>query len=241
MTAMPSLDHHHAVRSSVRLRLLGTFRLEVDDEVVRVSLGTRRLLAILGLRGRMSRPRLAGTLWPETSQAQALTNLRHVLWRLQCSLPGHVLVHAAGTELELAPYVQCDVVRLEEEARHLWSGAPELVSADQLRGAVTELLLDWDDDWVVGDRERLRQLHLHALEAYAELLLSAGRFGPALEVALTALAADVLRESAHRTVIRVHSAEGNVSEARRALDRCRRILDADLGIAPSAETLALVP
>ncbi len=239
--AMPYLERRPSPDGPIRLRLLGVFRLEVAGEVVHVSLGTRRLLALLGLRGRMSRPRIAGTLWPDTSQTQALTNLRHVIWRLQCSVPDRVLVSAVGTELGLAPCVLCDVVRLEEAARRLWSGEPSLMSGDQLRAAVSELLPDWDDDWVVGDRERLRQLHLHALEAYAEWLLAARRFGPALEVALTALAADVLRESAHRTVIKVHSAEGNVSEARRALDRCRRILSSDLGVAPSAETVALVP
>lgn len=239
---MPYPAHDRlAADGSVRLRLLGAFRLEVDGEVVHVSLGAQRLLALLGLRGWMSRPRVAGTLWPETSQTQALTNLRHVLWRLQCSVPGHLLVGAAGTELALAASVRCDTARLEDAARRLWSGEREVVATEELRDAVSELLPDWDDDWVVGDRERLRQLHLHALETYAEWLLAARRFGPALEVALTALSADLLRESAHRTVIKVHSAEGNVSEARRALDRCRTILHADLGVAPSAETLALVP
>lgn len=226
---------------SIRLRLLGAFRLVVDGQVVHVSLGAQRLLALLGLRGWVSRPRVAGTLWPETSQAQSLTNLRHVLWRLQCSVPGHVLVSAAGTELALAAGVRCDITRLEDAARRLWSGEGELVAPEDVRDAVSELLPDWGDEWVIGDRERLRQLHLHALEAYAEWLLAARRFGPALEVALTALAADGLRESAHRTVIKVHSAEGNVSEARRALDRCRTILNTDLGVAPSTETLALVP
>jgi DNA-binding SARP family transcriptional activator len=226
---------------ALQLRLLGGFRLEVDGETVHLSLGAQRLLALLGLRGWMSRLRVAGTLWPDTSQAQSLTNLRHVLWRLQCSVPHHVLVATTGTELALAPDLQRDIVRLEDAARRLWSGQSLRVPDVELRDAVSELLPDWDDDWVLGDRERLRQLHLHALEAYAEWLLAARRFGPALEVALTALSADVLRESAHRTVIRVHSAEGNVSEARRALDRCRTILRADLGVAPSAETLALVP
>lgn len=243
LTVMPSLDEARAAArpSTVRLRLLGTFRLEVDDTLVHVSLGTQRMLALLGLRGRMSRPRLAGTLWPETTQAQSLTNLRHVLWRLQCCVPRHVLVTAAGVELQLADGVQCDVVRLEDGARRLWSGQWDLISEEDLRSAVSELLPDWGEDWVIGDRERLRQLHLHVLDAYAHHLLAAGRFGPALEVALTALASDVLRESAHRTVIEVHRAEGNVAEARRALDRCRKILQGELGVPPSRETLALVP
>lgn len=233
----------------VHLRLLGCFRLEVDDAVIPLPLGTQRLLALLGLRGSLSRPRLAGTLWPDTSQTQALTNLRHVFWRLQCAIPQRVVVVAAGVELALAADVDCDVARLEREARRLWAGdsvvslveAPAPGTPGLSPGSVEDLLPDWDDEWVLGDRERLRQLHLHALEAYAEALLAAGQFGLALHFALTALSADVLRESAHRTVIKVHRAEGNISEARRALDRCRAILENDLGVAPTAETLALVP
>ena len=49
-----------------------------------------------------------------------------------------------------------------------------------------------------------------------------------------------LRESAHRLVIRVHLAEGNVGEARRQSERCRRILHKELGIHPSEQLRDLI-
>ena len=73
-----------------------------------------------------------------------------------------------------------------------------------------ELLPDWDDDWLEDERERLGQLHLHMLEAQADRLAADDRFGLALDVALAALRIDPFRESAHRTVIRIHLAEGNL-------------------------------
>jgi DNA-binding SARP family transcriptional activator len=96
-----------------------------------------------------------------------------------------------------------------------------------------DLLPDWEDEWLLADRERLRQMRLHVLEAVAEQLTGRGSFGLAMEAALAALRMDSLRESAHRTVISIHLAEGNISDARRAYDRCRRIMVRDVGVEPS--------
>ena len=89
-------------------------------------------------------------------------------------------------------------------------------------------------------RERLRQLRLHALEAAAAQLSALGSYGLALDAALTALRADPLRESAHRAVIRVHLAEGNVAEARRAFRQCRLLLRRELHVEPSPQTARMV-
>ena len=103
-----------------------------------------------------------------------------------------------------------------------------------------ELLDDWDEDWLSDDRERVRQLRLHVLEQWAVGLAEAGKHGHAIEAALAALRSDPLRESAHRTVIRVHLAEGNVAEAMRAYQRCRQLLIDEVGEEPSPETTGLI-
>jgi DNA-binding SARP family transcriptional activator len=96
-----------------------------------------------------------------------------------------------------------------------------------------DLLADWDDDWVVVERERLRQLRLHSLEFLSQRLASVGRYVDAIEVALAALRIEPLRESAHRALISVHLAEGNPSEALRQYRRFRELLRAELGLEPS--------
>jgi len=42
-----------------------------------------------------------------------------------------------------------------------------------------------------------------------------------------------LRETAHYTLIEIHLAEGNRSEACRQFERCRRMLRDELGVEPS--------
>ncbi|MDH5278471.1 MAG: bacterial transcriptional activator domain-containing protein, partial [Actinomycetota bacterium] len=96
------------------------------------------------------------------------------------------------------------------------------------------------DDWLADDRQRVQQLHVHVLELFSARFTDLGRFGPAMDAALLALRADPLRESAHRAVIRIHLAEGNPVDAKRALDFCRLVLARDAGVEPSGVTTRLV-
>ncbi len=107
-------------------------------------------------------------------------------------------------------------------------------------GLCDELLPEWYDDWVLLERERLRQIRLHSLEALCTRLSTLGRHGLAIEAGLAAVRAEPLRESAHRVVIRAHLAEGNASEALRQFAELVNVLSENLGIAPSAATADLV-
>src|SRR5439155_9485234 len=101
-------------------------------------------------------------------------------------------------------------------------------------------LPDWYDDWLLFERERFRQVSLHALEVLADQLVRAGELSRALEAALSAVRSEPLRESAHRAVIRVHLAEGNRAEAIRHYELCRRLLRERLGVRPSPMLAELI-
>ncbi|WP_405649648.1 SARP family transcriptional regulator [Streptomyces sp. NBC_01386] len=232
------------VRSAV-LTLLGSFRLRVGAAEVRLPAGAQRLLVVLALRGRQSRSRVAGTLWPDSPEARALGSLRTSLWRINLAAPA--LVVDTGGAIDLAPEVTVDARELMERTKALLQGAPSSTSTSTSTGALPpglddggELLPDWDDEWLADERERLCQLHLHVRESFAERLASEGKFGLALDMALGALRLDTLRESAHRSVIRIHLQEGNLSEARRAYATCRRVLAQELGVAPAPETTRML-
>lgn len=220
--------------------LLGGFVLRMGEETVEMPAGAQRLIALLALRGRTSRSRLAGMLWPETTEHRALASLRTGIWRVNQSADR--LVTATGGTADLGTGVDVDVQRLVRAALAMMragpAGSPE--AAHAVFDDEGELLPDWDDEWLLADRERLRQLRLHVLEAVAERLAQAGQYGLAMEAALAALRVDTLRESAHRAVIQVHLAEGNVAEARRAFDLCRQVLVRDVGVEPTTATAALL-
>jgi DNA-binding SARP family transcriptional activator len=71
-------------------------------------------------------------------------------------------------------------------------------------------------------------------------LVDVGRWGEAANAAGAAVRADPLRESAHATLIKVHLAEGNQSEAVREFTSYRVLLHADLGLEPTPQLCRLV-
>lgn len=217
------------------LSLLNAFELRCDGEPVALPLSAQRLLAFVALHERpLLRVYVAGMLWIDASEERAGASLRSSLWRL--NRPGHRLVEATTTHLRLASGVDVDLRRALGLARRLLDGTAADDDVDAAEAALGgELLPDWYDDWLVFERERFRQVSLHALEALAELLVGSGRAPRALEAALAAVRAEPLRESAHRALIRVHLAEGNRGEALRQYELCRRLLRDRLGVEPSPQ------
>jgi DNA-binding SARP family transcriptional activator len=221
------------------LSLLGGFRLEQAGIVRELPASAQRLLAFLGIRGPTSRAAVAGTLWPAVAEERALASLRTAIWRLNQCDPG--LVTVLGDRLALSAAVEVDLQALRSHTVRLLR--PELAHDHDLRlrsllGA--DLLPGWYEDWVLFERERLRQLWLHALESLSGLLVERHRYAEALEAALEAVRSDPLRESANRAVISVHLAEDNVIEALRHYERFRRLLTAELQVEPSERLTAMV-
>ena len=222
---------------TVRLSMLDSFQLTCDGVDVPLPLSAQRLLAFLALHPRpLLRGYIAGGLWPDTSEERAHASLRSALWRLR--RPGRSLTQAREGRLGLDAAVAIDVRELDELAHRILErdGSSALSDpASELIGLSGDLLPDWYDDWVLVEREHVRQLRLHALEALCDRLLEAGSYAEAAEAALAVIATDPLRESAHRALIRVHLAEGNIGEALRQYAFFRRLSTQLLGLDPSPE------
>jgi DNA-binding SARP family transcriptional activator len=230
--------------SAVRVTLLDGFGLEVPgrdrrstaDDLPR---GVQRLVAHLCLSHRPTRNATAGHLWPDVPEAHAHGSLRSALWRLNKVAPG--LIEASGSALRVAAGVRVDVRDLNDWAQRaiaLPVGADDVAVPDT--ALLGDLLPGWYDDWVLLERERLRQLRMQALEAVAARLAFLGRHCEALEAAYAAVRAEPLRESAHRTVVRVHLAQGNLAEALRAYDFFRTLVHEELGVPPTEQMTRLV-
>lgn len=224
--------------SAWRLSLLGCLELCRDGRPVLVPVGAQRLLAFVSLQGSSTRGLIAGSLWPAVGEKHAHGSLRSTIWRVGRSYPG--LLSLAGDVVGLGPQVRVDVHLLRRQLRTILDGARV---DEPLAGSALdrELLPGWYDDWVLSERERLRQLRLHALEIMATQLADDGRYGSAIEAALAAVEADPLRESAHRAVVYVHVVEGNMTEALRQYRRCRTIYRRELGVEPSVLITSLLP
>ncbi|MFI9150217.1 BTAD domain-containing putative transcriptional regulator [Streptomyces sp. NPDC053367] len=223
------------------MRLLGQFRLELGTEPVELCRNGQRLLAFMGLRQRVSRTVLAGTLWPEVTEGHARGSLRTTLWKLPRAEPP--LVRCRGDMLLVTPALHVDVHDLTRTALAVVQGTGPALDAlpppDLLTGE--DLLPGWDEDWVLLERERLRQLRLHALDTLADALVRQDRPALAMEAAWASVRAEPLRESAHRAVVSAHLAEGNIGEALRHYEAFRRLLEEELGVEPSPRFARMLP
>jgi DNA-binding SARP family transcriptional activator len=225
--------------AALNLRLLSSFAFARGDEVVALPVNVRRLVIFLSLQAHpLQRSHVAGTLWPETSDQRASANLRSALWRL--NQLGCQLIVAKGSCLAIAPGVRIDLHENAALARQLLRD--ENSDIDDLDDSLfyADLLPDWYDDWLVIERERFHQLRLRALECLCERLTAVGDYARAVEAGLAAVAAEPLRESAHRALVKVHLAEGNLAEAVRQFEFYRRILKDELGLSPSPQIIQLL-
>jgi SARP family transcriptional regulator, regulator of embCAB operon len=234
---MPGYESPPGPHGRFTLKVLGGFALSWDGRALQVSRASQRLLAFLALQtGMLKRVAVAGTLWPEASESHASSNLRSALARLQGT--ARKALAASKLELGLAEGIVVDIRSGQGLARRLLDRAVTPDRAELGMASVpvlsADLLPDWYDDWVVVEAEDWRRLRLHALEALAARLIALGRWGEAAHAAGAAVRAEPLRESARAALIQAHLAEGNQSEAVREFARYRRLLDAELGLAPTS-------
>jgi DNA-binding SARP family transcriptional activator len=230
------------------LHLLGHFSLVVDGSVQVLTPSAARILAFLALRRRPT-PRgvLAERLWPDRPEARARANLRATMWRMPPT--SRPVFRDSGGALSLMPSTVIDVDDVTDRCWQLLRSGQidgnhgdgstrlDLDLLSDLRPGLSllnDLLPGWHEDWVLVDRERLRQLQLHALESLANALLRRGQIAEAIDAASRALGMEPLRESAVRVLVSAHLTSGNVSEAHRVVATYRDNIQRDLGVAPSS-------
>ena len=183
-------------------------------------------------------------LWPDSSEAQARTNLRHVLHDLRRALPdADRFLDVSARTLRWrtdAPY-WLDVAVFEDAlARAQDDTADGGLAA--LREAVTtyagDLLEGCYDDWVLAPREQLRLRYLEALERLATLLGERGDYAQASGFAERLIQTDPLNEEAYRLLMRLHAASGQLARALQTYHLCSATLERELGVEPSPATRA---
>ena len=232
------LDDPPVPHPTLRVRLLGGVDLRLGDRRVQ-PLGSARgesLLAYLLLHGDAPQQRrhIAFTLWPDSSESQARTNLRHVLHNLRRALPeADRFIDAGPRTLQLRPDAPLwlDVAAFEDAiAEGRLEHAIETYKGELLEGNY--------DEWLLEERERLAQLHREALGRLVDQLEERGRFAEAIGYADRLLREDPLREETYRRLIALYDAAGDRARALRTYHACATTLVRELGVEPSAATRA---
>jgi SARP family transcriptional regulator, regulator of embCAB operon len=231
-TNVPDADAH----PTPRLSLLGGFGLSDGRVDIALAEGPQRLIAFLALRKQPVKRRLAaGVLWPDASQDHAHASLRSTLARLDHAARSALAV--TTSQLGISELITVDLWESEAIARRLMGPHETLTlnrsAAAEVDALSADILPDWYEDWVIVEAEAWHQRRLHGLEALANDLRAQGAFGEAASAAQAAIKGDPLRESPRAALIRVHLAEGNVSEALREFAQYRQLLHRELQLEPT--------
>lgn len=232
--------------SDLRIDLLGGFRVTHDGRDVTAIRTARQqaLLAYLVLHRRQpqARQRLAFLFWPDSDEPQALTNLRRELHHLRRALPeADACLDVGERTLQWRANARCavDVCLFDDALGHAYpDDRPPVREALEEAAALYQgdLLPDCYDDWVLEEREQLRQRCVRALDDLAELLEARRAYADAARHARRLLQLDPLHEATYRRLMRLLALNGDRAAAVQLYHVFVTTLQRGLGVGPDAAT-----
>ncbi len=243
-TQAPSLPTY-----SLRISLLGQEHIERDGKMVSLSdwkaASARELFYYLLFNHPASREEIGLIFWPDSSPEQIRQKFHSTLHRIRDAIGTNVILfnddlYSINPNLDL----WCDVVELQtvikqaelnssllSHTESAWYRAVELYRGDFLPA--------FDADWVLNQRELLRQKHLDSLLGLGNCLRIRGQSKEAVSVLKRALKIDSYREDIHRALLNCYYALGEYALISQHIDELTSLLENELGTKPSSETLRL--
>ncbi|MBI5652282.1 MAG: hypothetical protein HZC40_17840 [Chloroflexi bacterium] len=227
-----------------RLFLLGTLRVERNAHTLH--LPTRKiesLLAYLVLHPQPhSRDKLAALLWGELNDEHARASLRVALSTLRKELGDELLLTDRET-IQLNPgfpiWVDArEISNFKFQISDCADSQSEILNlkSEIYRG---DLLTDFYDEWIAPERARLRDAYHDILFRLIQHARAQSEYARAIELAQKLLDNDPANEAAHQHLIFCYAVMGDRDAARKQYAECRRVLRAELDVAPAPETTAL--
>jgi predicted ATPase/DNA-binding SARP family transcriptional activator len=241
---------------------LGSFQVSLGDRLLTPAFRTKKeraLLAYLAMDGkRHRREALAELLWPERPEGYARTNLRQAVMGIRRMLgvegAQYLKVHDDWVELS-GKEIALDALAFERlflgTQSHPHKNADTCPDcAQRLREAVGIYRGDFIEDINLGDAQNFQEWGIFYREHYFRYLLSALQtlsefyqrqddYEKAHQYAWRYVNVAPLEEAAHRQLMNLLAMSGRRSAALEQYQTCKRVLQDELSVEPSAETQAL--
>lgn len=239
------------MQTQVKIYTLGTFIIERDGQVIEdfITQKTALLFTYLALhRGKHSRESLASLLWSDTTDTQALKNLRTVLSSLRKNVSDIVDISRRAVEIypEANVWVDAqvfsegcnasndayaDLAALESIAK-LYAG--DFLADVKVRQAITL------DDWIANTQHDLKQKHLQHLHCLVDACITQQAYNTGIAYARQLVTLDPFWEVAQRQLMRLLTFMNQPHEAQVQYDRLVQFLADELGAPPEEETTQLL-
>jgi DNA-binding SARP family transcriptional activator len=234
--------------AKLHIRLLGSF--ELNYEGVRLfpiekSARLQMLLAYLLLNAPhpQSRSQIAFMFWPDTTESQARTNLRKLIYLLQNRLPDadHFLhIEAHTLQWNVAASYQLDVDLLKDALDSAGQDPANNEAFNNIKRLYEGLLLPAaTEDWLNKRREELQRRVVKVMMKRADYYERQAFFDEAARVIQRLLLLDPFQETFYRRLMRLRALANDQSGAIRAYHNACIMLKNELGVSPSHKTRLL--
>lgn len=231
--------------TDTNIKLFGAIEIARASEPL-TNFRSEKVLALLAFLISEARPvarsYLAGLIWPEATQQQALGLLRRSLHNLTSQLPG--LLEVDRRTVAFKPTVpvtidtQCFTELSTRPEATAWEEAVELYRAPFLEGVYLKDCPVFEQ-WLITEQQRWRDQAGDLLDRLIQVFCDQGNYDVALTYANRRLALTPWQEAAHRLMMRLMAHLGRYDAALTQYQRCQQILHDELGVDPSPETTQL--
>ncbi|SEF34869.1 transcriptional activator domain-containing protein [Amycolatopsis pretoriensis] len=230
----------------LRVSLLGE-QVIADDTTGTVLTRSPRsvaLVAHLVVHAGLAQPRrlLAGLFWPDSTDAQALTNLRRELHQLRRVLGDPPSLAVTGRDLcwRDTPSSRVDVREFDLAHQAALAAEDPGAAVAHARTALAayrgELLPGLADDWVLAARAELDRRCVELCDLICST--PAGDPAAALAAARRRIRLRPLEETGYRTLMGLQADAGDRAGAVSTYHRCASVLERELGVVPAEPTRA---
>lgn len=235
----------------LRVSVLGGQQI-TDDQDSGVQVRSSRALALvtyLVVHPGVPHPRqrIAGLLWPESGDAQALTNLRRELHHLRQVLGDDGSLQVTARDLCWVDGPTCHAdVRAFDTGRLAALAAAESGDDDAVIRHGTEALAQYRgdllpgvyDDWAAEARERLGRQCVELCDLVGAARARSGDLAGAAAAARRRIELQPLEETGYRVLMGLLADMGDRAAAVSTYHHCASVLERELGVAPDDATRA---
>ena len=202
-------------------------------------------------RRTLRRQEIVGMFWGNSTEERARTSLRVALRRMnEQGLEPFLNPTRYNLTFQFHENYHCDVeafeqlmatANLDESQLDMivLRQAVDLYRGDFLHGFLLNDSPDFDM-WLLGQRERLRQMALVGLDILIAHYIECNQLSLGIEYAHRLLELDPWRESAHRQLMWLYASNGQRAAALTQYEKCRELLLNELDLEPDNETVLLV-
>ncbi|MDR8389575.1 hypothetical protein NC796_00410 [Aliifodinibius sp. S!AR15-10] len=233
----------------LHINLFGGFCLKFNGEQI-ADLDSPRLQQILAYlilnrSSRQSRQYLAFQFWPDSSEKQALANLRNQLHLLRNVFPEaerYLIVDHKSLQWNTQVTSISDVAKFEVSVRQAKQVKKEKDTHQikALKKAISlykgPLLPEYYEDWIEHHRVRLKHAYESALQKLIELLENDRNFDEAIYYAKKFIQHDPLNETAWRWLMKLYASDNNRASALQTYRKCANVLKEEFDVRPSRDT-----